>query len=571
MLIRRVLAQVLLIGGLVFLLTACGGGNAATQEAAPTNTPEPVVETQEVETAPTATENTVTDVTPAENVMPTETPSSSQSDGAIAGFSSGQRLLVWTAPAAAPGQQGASAAGELVYFDADGSTESILNLPSGTTRVTACGPDAESPDGNTFAFIATVTGGGVEKGTVYLVHGTDSSLITVATEVNPANCIGSAPLEYSPDSNRFAFIDWPDNASSMNSPFGRLHIYDSSDGNEIDNIENVTAFDLTKDGATYVSFYPDNKGNATDVAISTWDGSSNKEVASLTADSENDCRYTSASISEAGDSLIAVMGYVCTKGDNTKTQWRFFDIDAQNGTAQLEQSANTGGRYFAFSNTNAIFVAPDGKSVLFSVPDGVNNQSVSLLASSLDKIDPKTVLDRFGLMLTVSDKPYDANNATAIRSADGRWLAIVANDGNNNAQLQVFDLSDVSLPPISVDLPNQGDTVSSMVFAPDNSTLYFVAGGDAGDNNSLFSLNLTTGADERIQRGRYAQMAISPDGKALAIMNWVKFDEKEDPYLTLEIYELASNSETVIYKGGTVNADGKLENASFAYPLSWRG
>jgi hypothetical protein len=551
MLKRRVIGQVLLIIGLVFLLTACGSGDATTEA------PPPTVDNS-AETVATAEPTTA------------ETVASSESTSSIAGLSDGQRLLAWVAPAAAPGKQGASAAGEVVFFDADGSIETILSLPNGTTRVTACGPNAESPDGSTFSFIATVTSGGVERGTVYLVHNANSEMTVVAQDMNPANCIGSAPFQYSPDSSRFAYIDWPDDATNMTSPFGRFHIFNTADADEIANIENVTAFSLNDTGAAFVSFFTNADGEATEVAISTWNGSSESEVASLTADSENRCFYTSSSLSKVSSGLLAIMGYKCNRGGNTNTQWQFYLIDTENGTAQLEKSANSGGRYFAFSNTNAVFVAPDGNSAIFSVPDGVNSQSVSLLATSLDDVSPAIVLDRFGLMISVSDKPYDANNATAITSSDGRWLAIVVNDGNNNAVLQVFDLNDVNLPPIKVDAANQGDTIASMVFAPDNSTLYYVSGGDEGDNNSLFGLDLTTGAESRMSRGRYAQMLVSPDGNTLAIMNWVEFNSEEPRYLTLEMYDLAAKSATVIDEGGVVNAEGKLENPSFAYPLSWR-
>lgn len=65
----------------------------------------------------------------------------------IPGMVDGQRLLTWVAPGNRPGNQAAGTPGELVYFNPDGSTESILTLPQGTTRVTECGPNGTSPDG----------------------------------------------------------------------------------------------------------------------------------------------------------------------------------------------------------------------------------------------------------------------------------------------------------------------------------------------------------------------------------------------------------------------------------------
>src|SRR5690606_2087660 len=163
-----------------------------------------------------------------------------------------------------------------------------------------------------------------------------------------------------------------------------------------------------------------------------------------------------------------------------------------------------------------------------------------------------------------------ANNATARISPNGRYLAIVVNDPNNNANLKVYDLSDPSLQAIDIDAGDQGDTIASMVFNANSDRLFYVAGTDQGGNNSLFSLDLTTGAESRIRRGRYAQIALSPDGNTLAAMNWVEFDPEEPAYLTLETIDIASTVPTVIYVGGETDDEGDLINQSFAYPLAWR-
>ena len=489
---------------------------------------------------------------------------------AIPGLNGNDRLLAWVAPAQRPGGQGASAAGELVFFLPDGTTEPVLDLPDGTTRVTACGPNGEAPNGSAFAFIATITGGGEETGTIYLMRGASAELVTIDTEINPASCVGSAPFQFSPDSNRFAYIEWPIGATQMTSPYGTLRIFNTADATQIASFENVTEFDLTNDGAAFVNFFPNDQGEATEVAVTTWNGQVDVEVSSLVAEEENDCYYTSASIARVSNGLMSIMGYRCNRGDNTNSQWQLYLIDPNNRTALLETSENSPGRFFVFSDTNAIMPSPDGNNVFFVIPDGINNQSVSIYTSPSGEINPTQVLDRSGVMPAVSDLPYDANNTVAQVSLNGRYFAIVVNTPDNSANLHVYDLSDPSLPAIVLDAGDPGDTIASMVFNANSDRLYYVAGTDQGGNNSLFSLDLSTGAESRIRRGRYAQFVLSPDGNTIAAMNWVEFDPEEDRYLTLEVIDVASTVPTVVYVGGEVDAEGKLANPSFAYPLSWR-
>ncbi|MEO0598726.1 MAG: hypothetical protein AAF126_21635, partial [Chloroflexota bacterium] len=127
-----------------------------------------------------------------------------------------------------------------------------------------------------------------------------------------------------------------------------------------------------------------------------------------------------------------------------------------------------------------------------------------------------------------------------------------------------------SVPPIVMDAGDSGDTIADFVFDTANERMFFVAGTDEGGNNSLFSLDLNTGTEQRIRRGRYAQMVASPDGSTVAVMNWVEFDAEEPLYLTLEVIDVESTVPTVIYVGGTVDEEGDLAEQAFAYPLAWR-
>jgi hypothetical protein len=476
------------------------------------------------------------------------------------------KVLAWVAGGTAPGRQGASTPGQIVFFTPEGATETVLQLPNGTTRVTQCGPASTSPDGSLFAFLATVTAGGVETGTLYMMRGVELQVHTVANDLNPVSCYGSAPFRFSPDNARYAYVDWAADANNATSPRGRLMIYNSADHSSAGNFEDVANFTLTTSGAAFVNFFNNDRQEATEVGISVWDGSSDREVASLRAD-EN-CTYTSASITEVtGGKLAVMLGYRCATGN---TQWQLHTVDPANRTSQLEVTQPSAGRYFGFSDTNSIYASTDGSTVFFTVPDGINNQSASLLSTNLSNIAATTVIENGGLMSAVSDLPYDANNATAQLSPDNRFLAIVRNTPDNDATLFVVDLSNPAAPPISLDAGDRGDTVLDMEFSADSSRLYYVAGADEGGNNSLFVLDLATGSESRIDRGRYAQMAVAPDGSLVAIMNWVVFNDAEPPYLTFMFLDPATGSESIVYVGGEISAENKLINPGFAYPLAWR-
>ncbi len=487
--------------------------------------------------------------------------------GTVPGMAAGDKVFAWVAPGAAPGRQGASEPGELVFFSSDAEMETVMALPQGTTRVMACGDNATSPDGTVFAFMSTVTAGGSETGTLYLIRGTDPNLQEVATELNPVSCVGSSSFKFSADSTQYGYIDWPADANNAESPRGRLLIEATTDSSELGNFENVTDFTFTETGAAFVSFFTNDRNQATEVGIFVWDGTTDREVNTLLAN--EDCYYTSAAVEDIIDGRLAViLGYRCTTGD-AGTQWELHLVDPESRSAQLEATDAAAGRYFGFTDSNAIYAVPDATNIFFTVPDGISNQSVSLLTTPIDSVEPTVLLDRSAIVPSVSDLPYDANNAVAQVSPDQRYLAIVVNTPNNDATLHVFDLLDPALPPITIDAGDQGDVISMMDFTADGSTLYYVSGADEGGDNSLFALDLATGSEARVTRGRFAQGQVAPNGSLIAMMQWVVYDDEEPPYLTLEIIDTETTAATTVFVGGEINDEGDLINQQFAYPLSW--
>lgn len=488
----------------------------------------------------------------------------------------GERILAWVAPAAAPGQQSANAAGEVVYFNSDGSTETVLALPQGTTRVVPCGDSATSQDGSMFTFMTTATAGGVERGNIYMVRGASSDLEVIDNDIDPISCIGSAGFEFSPDSAIYAYIDYSDNFVQQLSPEGIFRIFDAATNTVLATFENATAFDLGAGTASYIGFFKNEDNEATEVGIFVWDGSNDREVATLRA--EEDCYYNSGEVQTlASGQLLAILGYRCQpSGSAPINNWQLYLVDPTNRASQLEASGLTGANgaagYFVLSETNEIYSYPDNNIIAFTVPDGLSNRSAQLRVASIDDLANSTVIiERAGQFETRAVNPYTVINGSAVSSPDGRYVAVVTNSPNNDAVLNVIDLASPDLPPVTIPAGDTGFTITNMTFSPDSTKLYFVAGGDNGRNNSLFELNLATGSDFRVDRGRFAQGALSPDATRLAMMNYVEFDPDEPVYLTLEIIDIASGAKTMIFEGGEVDdVEKELLSQSFAYPLSWR-
>jgi Tol biopolymer transport system component len=561
---RSMIAGLLLV--LTMALTACGSDSAEPTAVPATDAPatEDVTDatpTREVDTVAQAAEDTpeaTTEVTDEPTAEATAEPIPLGDD----------KILAWVAPAVAPGRQSADSPGDLVFFDTDGNRDEVLSLPNALNRVIPCGADATSPDNAHFVLLA----GSPEEARLYLMQGASSDLVTVAGGVHPSACTGDN-FQWSPDGSRYAYLNLGAGVAAEASPRGFLTIFDAANHTELTREDSVAGFDLTDDGAALLSFFYNDQDEATEVAVSLWDGSSTREIATLNADEDNSCYYNSGSIIALPDErLAALMGYRCDTGG---TQWQLYYIDPDAQTASQVASDSSPGGFFPFTANNSLFVAPDGEAVFFTVPDGISNQTVSILSADLgDNPAVNTIIERDALMASSSDLPYDnqsvsnANQAARL-SPDGRWLAVVANTPDNDATLYVIDMNAPELPPIEVDAGDRGDSISEMLFTPDSSRLLYVAGGDRGANNSLFTLDLATGSESRVIRGRFGQGVLAPDGQTMALMQWILYADDEDPYLSLIQVDVGAALEMTLFEGGEVT-DGELVNQQFAYPLAWR-
>ncbi len=469
-------------------------------------------------------------------------------------------LLVWASNGTAPGKQTASDPGQLAFINDKGVAETVLELPKGTSRVQSCGDAPTSPDGKIYAFFV-----GQDKGSLYAMRGSDKP--AKIGDIQALSCLGSGTFQYAPGSNRFGYISYEGDAATSEFADGFLHVINSSDFTELYKYENVTAFDLTDNGAAFVSFFTNDKNEADEAAVIMWNGTSQQEVATLKPASE-DCKFTSASISILPDGkLMLVLGHRCKKGDTT-TNWQLYSVNPADKSATLAASASQKGSFAAFARSNGIYLSPDGKQALFTVPDGITANTVGVKRVNISDLSIADVIDKQMVAATFSGSA----DAFPLVSPDGKWLAAVVTTPNAANNIYIWSLGDPAVAPIMLSAGSKGDTISSMAFTPDSSQLLAIVGGDNKANNSLVSIEVASGRDSRVARGHFAKgLTISADGKQAAVLDWqIPEDTTQQPYLNLVNINLSDSSVTTLYTGADI-VDNKTKNQRFAFPMAWVG
>ncbi len=536
MLIKRLFKCLLLL--LFGALTACGGNSGSDTDNA---------------TAVPAGPTPIPTFDPAARMTDTRT--------ANVGVEADDAVLAWIAEGVAPGSQTADKPGQIVLLNAGGDARVVLDLPNGTTRVQACGERATSPDSRYFAFFV----GSDSNGTLYLMDG--RGVPAAVAEMNPVGCLGNGTFQYAPDGTRLGYIDFAADALTSEFPSGTLKIHNTGDRAEASNFDNAATFDMVGGNVAFISFFNNNQGQATEAAIYLWASGEPDEIATLYAD-EN-CRFTSAGIAFTGaDSLATLMGQRCA-GQGTKWQLHTVDIAARRETLAL--SGTAGGGFASNSRTNTLFPATEGSSVFYTVPDGLQLNTVSIRTTPVE--NPAEGAD----LLTYLNMPRSSiniygltNNAFPHLSPDERWLALVNTTPNGDSSFNVLDLNASDLPPITLPAGNRGDTISAIDFTGDSAQAVFIAGGNNKADNSLFSLDLATATDNRVIRGRYSQVVAAPDGESAAVTEWLSADAgTQRDYLNISIIGLATGESAPLFTGAII-AEGRATDHRFAYLLAWR-
>ena len=474
-------------------------------------------------------------------------------------------VLTWVEDGPSPAESSPSVAGQLGLMDAAGEFNSFLDVPAQTSRLRACGDEASSPDNSMFAFYV-----GLDRGTLYLMKGADAPAV-VHDDVSALACVGGGSFQYSPDSSKFAYIAYENDAASSEFADGFIHITDANTLEDLYSGDGAVAFDVSADGVAYVRFGTNDRHEADMATIFWWDGNGQARplrVPDLKPD-EN-CHFTSASVAILpDDNLLAMTGQRCRTGD-TRTSWQLHYVDVAGHSTNIVAHDFLPGAFAAFSRSNQITVLSDGENALFTLPDGITANTVSLMEVNLKDYSTSTLIDKQAVYPTLNQ----GSDAFPITSPDGRWLALVTTTPNNENTLRIFDLNNLAEAPISISAGSKNDIISDMTFSADSQRLVFIAGSEStGRNadNSLMAVDLATGSDYRIMLGRFARgLAVAPDGSEVVVQDaQIVEDERQPPYLNTIQVNVDTSDTTTLFEGADI-VDGKVTNQRFAKPLSWR-
>jgi hypothetical protein len=475
--------------------------------------------------------------------------------GGSAAIAPTDKLLVWVGNGAAPGQHSAANPGQIAFINGAGEVTPIMDVPAQTTRVNGCGDEALSSDGHVYAFYV-----GTDAGNLYVMK--NGGEPTALDDVQALTCLGSGTFRFSPDGARLGYIAYEAGAASDTFADGFLHVYGTADMAEQFTNESVTAFDLNDDGVAYVNFFTNDDQEADEAVLNWWDGAGKQEVVSLLP--QDSCQFTSAEVAIAPDgNFVLVMGNRCKTGD-TRTSWQLYTVNHEARSAVLAGSDFQPGSFLSFARSNNVFFAPSGGTVYFTVPDGLAANTVAVAAMSMSDMSIAVPIARQVVFPTYSGVGH------ALPESRNGWLAAVVTSPTNENSLYALHLANLNEPPIVISAGSRDDTISGMAFTPDASHLLFVSGGVNSGNNSLVSLDLASGSDLRVTRGRFgAGLVLSPSGTEAALLDWqVVEDPQEPPYANLVAVDLASGTATTLFEGADV-VDGKVTNQRFAYPLAW--
>ena len=480
----------------------------------------------------------------------------------------GGNLLVWAATGAGPEAVGASTPGQIGYMDAAGVLTPInLTLPEGTNRVVNCGI---TPDGSRIYLYV-----GQTEGTLYVLNNGQIDVLPL-DEISALTCVGSNSLQISPDGSRFAYIDYEPSQPDEEFSDGRLRLVNSSDFARVELRENdivdVAAFDITNTLVAFIRLpQTGDRREAIEAVVNTVNGSAISPIAVLRPEAENDCRFTSASIEVLPNGqLLALMGHKCRQGD-VETTWRMFLIDPNVRDSFREISNGpTGGTYLPATRNNNLISAPNGQTVLFSLPDGLEGFSASLNQLTLAGDAISTMVPIGVRYPRVAQRAYFLDETGTPRlSPDFNQYAYIQKNPDNDQILYIVDLNASTQQPYPA--PNQGEVISNLTFTPDSRRLAYLQGGSASQENSLMLAEVGTPNTLSILRGRFAYMVMSPDGSQVALMEWQTVeDPNQPPYQSLAVIDLATTGYIPVWnQGAVITAEGKVTEQKFVYPIAW--
>lgn len=472
------------------------------------------------------------------------------------------RLLVWVGQGVSAEMRTGSTPSQVAYLNADGTLETLVELDGSFIGAAPCGDTATSPDNQHFMFYVNAPGGSVDAATLYQITG-DSAPVQVAT-TTARTCAGSGTLQYSPNSTRFGFIDYPGNLRTEYT-LGTLQIFQVSNFENPVTESNVAAFHLVDNAAVWVNFFTNNQGEVNQAVITRLEGTARTEMMRLTPDVT--CRFTSAQISPILEGQYAVvMGQRCQEVGGT--QWQFYLINPTADLATLIVSDTAGGPFAPAASTNLLLPALNNAQVWFTVPDGLIPRTTRVLLSDLHPLtEAQTVVQEGAVMPLYTASDFTVNeNAVPVFSADRRYWAMVVSSNRDTPSIAVIDRQNPSSPPVTIAADNRQDSIPFVGFSPDNSRLYYVTGASASrGGNVLYQANVTTGEKQVVSRGRYSTGVVTPNGVVLTAWDATA----RDPFTRL-VSIAPDGTSTTLYEDYEAAADGNITRQMFVYPMAWR-
>ncbi len=460
------------------------------------------------------------------------------------------RVLVWLAP----GQPGAPVGpGTLAWVTAGAAPQPLAEVPAEgpQTRVFACGPEALAPSGDGLVIFI-----GAETGGLYYLPLVAEGALTRLGNAHALACNGPDRAAYSPDGRRWAYIDYPADATRR-APFAsgtlRILTMPAAEGPapfvETAAFPEIVAFTLGDAGAYAVRFFTDVNGLADEAALIGWDGAAGREIATLTP--ARGCDWTSAALAPyAGGGVILSLGQHCPGG----SQWRLFTI-RDDGLATEHVYMPSGGAYLPTSTVNRLIPLADGRRVLATFPNG---RAASVANLVLADLAAKTVtLVTEGV--TVDTFPGGLARLFQL-SPDGRFLAYVSSTANDEHFLHRLAL-DGSVTPVTINAGSRGDVIATFSFGADG-RLAFVAGGTGGQDNTLFLLPAGGAMPQRVMRGRFLQSASLVTDVGVILLNHVPADAGYPRTATDLVLAGFDGRLTTLLEGRTAG--------SWGYPLLWQ-
>lgn len=460
------------------------------------------------------------------------------------------RVLVWLAP----GQPGApTGPGTLAWMTPGAAPQPLAEVPSEgpQVRVFACGSDALAPAGDGLVIFV-----GAETGGLYYVPLIAEGALTRLGNAHALACNGPGRAAFSPDGRRWAYIDYPADATRR-APFAsgtlRILTMPAVEGVtpfvEAAAFPEIVAFALGDAGAYAVRFFTDVNGLADEAALIGWDGVASREITTLTP--ARGCDWTSAALAPyVGGGVILSLGQHCPGG----SQWRLFTVH-DDGVATEHVYMPGGGAYLPTSTVNRLIPLADGQRVLATFPNGRAASVANLVLADLAARTVTLVTEG----VTVDTFPGGLARLFQ-RAPDGRFLAYVSSTANDEHFLHRLAL-DGSIMPVTISAGSRGDIIATFSFGADGRLVY-VVGGTGGQDNTLFLLPAGQTTPQRVMRGRFLQSASLVTDAGVILLNHVPADTAYPRTAADLVLAGFDGSLATLLEGRAVG--------SWGYPLLWQ-